>query len=99
MDLEWLLFGLNGFLSFVILFRWYAKRFLQPAVVYIYDYIFLWDEDLGVEHFSPRRYKNKLVHLLKKSSILSLLFEFVLWVVVAEVLMLRSKFTWIKKQK
>ncbi|KAG7019637.1 hypothetical protein SDJN02_18600 [Cucurbita argyrosperma subsp. argyrosperma] len=35
---------------------WYAKRFLQPAVVYIYDYIFLWDEDLGVEHFSPRRY-------------------------------------------
>ncbi|XP_038894249.1 uncharacterized protein LOC120082912 [Benincasa hispida] len=35
---------------------WYAKRFLQPAVVSIYDYIFLWDEDLGVEHFSPRRY-------------------------------------------
>ncbi|KAL3519668.1 hypothetical protein ACH5RR_017817 [Cinchona calisaya] len=35
---------------------WFAKRFLHPAVVSIYDYIFLWDEDLGVEHFHPRRY-------------------------------------------
>lgn len=35
---------------------WYAKRFLHPAVVSIYDYIFLWDEDLGVESFNPGRY-------------------------------------------
>ncbi|XP_071930426.1 uncharacterized protein [Coffea arabica] len=35
---------------------WFAKRFLHPAVVSAYDYIFLWDEDLGVEHFCPRRY-------------------------------------------
>nr|XP_043624578.1 uncharacterized protein LOC122596122 [Erigeron canadensis] len=35
---------------------WFAKRFLQPASVSIYDYIFLWDEDLGVQHFNPRRY-------------------------------------------
>lgn len=31
--------------------RWYAKRFLHPDVVAAYDYIFIWDEDLGVEHF------------------------------------------------
>ncbi|KAJ8434918.1 hypothetical protein Cgig2_003357 [Carnegiea gigantea] len=35
---------------------WFAKRFLHPDVVSIYDYIFLWDEDLGVEHFDPGRY-------------------------------------------
>ncbi|KAM7506118.1 hypothetical protein LguiB_005022 [Lonicera macranthoides] len=35
---------------------WFAKRFLHPAVVSIYDYIFLWDEDLGVKNFNPRRY-------------------------------------------
>nr|XP_043610035.1 uncharacterized protein LOC122581811 [Erigeron canadensis] len=35
---------------------WFAKRFLHPAAVSIYDYIFLWDEDLGVQHFNPRRY-------------------------------------------
>ncbi|KAJ7946925.1 Lysine ketoglutarate reductase trans-splicing-like protein (DUF707) [Quillaja saponaria] len=35
---------------------WFAKRFLHPDVVSIYDYIFLWDEDLGLENFSPRRY-------------------------------------------
>ncbi|KAJ4842620.1 hypothetical protein Tsubulata_034104 [Turnera subulata] len=35
---------------------WYAKRFLHPAVVSIYDYVFLWDEDLGVKHFDPGRY-------------------------------------------
>lgn len=36
--------------------RWFAKRFLHPDVVSIYDYIFLWDEDLGVENFHPGRY-------------------------------------------
>jgi hypothetical protein len=35
---------------------WFAKRFLHPAVVAIYDYIFLWDEDLGVKNFNPRSY-------------------------------------------
>ncbi|KAL7610613.1 hypothetical protein Lser_V15G10422 [Lactuca serriola] len=35
---------------------WFANRFLHPAVVSIYDYIFLWDEDLGVQHFNLRRY-------------------------------------------
>ncbi|XP_057416377.1 uncharacterized protein LOC130710978 isoform X2 [Lotus japonicus] len=35
---------------------WFAKRFLHPDIVSIYDYVFLWDEDLGVEYFSPSRY-------------------------------------------
>ncbi|KAA8530178.1 hypothetical protein F0562_004887 [Nyssa sinensis] len=30
---------------------WYAKRFLHPDIVATYDFIFIWDEDLGVEHF------------------------------------------------
>ncbi|PNT74925.1 hypothetical protein BRADI_1g24590v3 [Brachypodium distachyon] len=37
---------------------WFAKRFLHPAVVSMYDYIFLWDEDLEVDNFNPRRYLN-----------------------------------------
>ncbi|WVZ01463.1 hypothetical protein V8G54_027532 [Vigna mungo] len=47
----------NGPLTFILipecLHRWFAKRFLHPDIVSIYDYIFLWDEDLRVEHFSP----------------------------------------------
>lgn len=35
---------------------WYAKRFLHPDVVSAYEYIFIWDEDLGVEHFNADRY-------------------------------------------
>lgn len=35
--------------------RWFAKRFLHPDIVAEYEYIFLWDEDLGVEKFHPRR--------------------------------------------
>ncbi|XP_008802591.1 uncharacterized protein LOC103716387 isoform X2 [Phoenix dactylifera] len=35
---------------------WFAKRFLHPDVVSTYDYIFLWDEDLGVENFHLGRY-------------------------------------------
>lgn len=35
---------------------WFAKRFLHPDVVSEYNYIFLWDEDLGVENFHPGRY-------------------------------------------
>ncbi|KAF3793634.1 hypothetical protein EJ110_NYTH03375 [Nymphaea thermarum] len=35
---------------------WYAKRFMHPDIVAAYDYIFLWDEDLGLEHFDAERY-------------------------------------------
>ncbi|BAT94894.1 hypothetical protein LR48_Vigan845s006200 [Vigna angularis] len=35
---------------------WFAKRFLHPDIVEDYDYIFLWDEDLGVQYFHPDRY-------------------------------------------
>ncbi|KAL2460587.1 Protein of unknown function (DUF707) [Abeliophyllum distichum] len=35
---------------------WFAKRFLHPDIVSEYDYIFLWDEDLGVKNFHPGRY-------------------------------------------
>uniref|UniRef100_A0A5B6ZN63 Lysine ketoglutarate reductase trans-splicing protein n=1 Tax=Davidia involucrata TaxID=16924 RepID=A0A5B6ZN63_DAVIN len=35
---------------------WYAKRFLHPDIVAQYDYIFIWDEDLGVEHFDAEEY-------------------------------------------
>nr|XP_028963278.1 uncharacterized protein LOC103421429 isoform X4 [Malus domestica] len=35
---------------------WFAKRFLHPDIVSEYKYIFLWDEDLGVENFNPKRY-------------------------------------------
>ncbi|KAJ8628676.1 hypothetical protein MRB53_021999 [Persea americana] len=41
---------------------WYAKRFLHPDVVASYDYIFIWDEDLGVEHFNAEKY----LELVKK---------------------------------
>ncbi|KAE9445011.1 hypothetical protein C3L33_23090, partial [Rhododendron williamsianum] len=34
---------------------WFAKRFLHPDIAAEYDYIFLWDEDLGVENFDPER--------------------------------------------
>ncbi|CAN6825590.1 unnamed protein product [Brassica oleracea var. botrytis] len=37
------------------MFPWFAKRFLHPDVVAEYEYIFLWDEDLGVGHFNPQR--------------------------------------------
>ncbi|XP_031383144.1 uncharacterized protein LOC116197214 isoform X2 [Punica granatum] len=35
---------------------WFAKRFLHPDIVFEYEYIFLWDEDLGVENFDPVGY-------------------------------------------
>ncbi|XP_068332152.1 uncharacterized protein [Pyrus communis] len=41
---------------------WYAKRFLHPDIVAPYDYIFIWDEDLGVEHFNAEAY----LRLVKK---------------------------------
>lgn len=42
----------------ISLIRWFAKRFLHPDIVAEYNYIFLWDEDLGVENFHPERYAN-----------------------------------------
>ncbi|MCO5564426.1 hypothetical protein L7F22_018087 [Adiantum nelumboides] len=35
---------------------WFAKRFLHPDIVSSYRYIFLWDEDIGVENFHAGRY-------------------------------------------
>ncbi|KAG8642043.1 uncharacterized protein LOC110628827 isoform X2 [Manihot esculenta] len=35
---------------------WFAKRFLHPDIVSEYAYIFLWDEDIGVDYFNPGRY-------------------------------------------
>ncbi|KAE8664667.1 pentatricopeptide repeat-containing protein [Hibiscus syriacus] len=35
---------------------WFAKRFLHPDIVAQYNYIFLWDEDLGVDNFDPIQY-------------------------------------------
>ncbi|XP_038708229.1 uncharacterized protein LOC120003348 isoform X2 [Tripterygium wilfordii] len=35
---------------------WFAKRFLHPDILAEYDYVFLWDEDIGVDNFDPRRY-------------------------------------------
>ncbi|KAL5562247.1 hypothetical protein UlMin_031994, partial [Ulmus minor] len=35
---------------------WFAKRFMHPDIVSEYGYIFLWDEDLGVENFHVERY-------------------------------------------
>lgn len=36
--------------------RWFAKRFLHPDIVAPFEYIFIWDEDLGVEHFNAEKY-------------------------------------------
>ncbi|KAK0591315.1 hypothetical protein LWI29_038319 [Acer saccharum] len=35
---------------------WYAKRFLHPDIVAAYDYIFIWDEDLGLDNFNAEKY-------------------------------------------
>lgn len=45
--------------------RWFAKRFLHPDIVSEYDYVFLWDEDLGVDNFDPKRYADTLLHETK----------------------------------
>ncbi|KAE8680396.1 Detected protein of unknown function [Hibiscus syriacus] len=31
-------------------------RFLDPDIMAPYDYIFIWDEDLGVEHFNAEKH-------------------------------------------
>jgi hypothetical protein len=35
---------------------WFAKRFLHPDIIDLYNYIFIWDEDLGVNNFHADRY-------------------------------------------
>ena len=45
-----------SWLPLCLMTRWFAKRFLHPDIVAEYDYIFVWDEDLGVEDFNPQRY-------------------------------------------
>ncbi|KAA8541696.1 hypothetical protein F0562_022848 [Nyssa sinensis] len=42
--------------------KWYAKRFLHPDIVAQYEYVFIWDEDLGVEQFNAEEY----IKLVKK---------------------------------
>lgn len=44
-----------NFDMFSLCFRWFAKRFLHPDIVSDYRYIFLWDEDLDVQHLDPQR--------------------------------------------
>lgn len=35
---------------------WFVKRFLSPAAVHEYDYVFAWDEDLDWKPFSPSNF-------------------------------------------
>ncbi|KAL0694358.1 hypothetical protein Bca4012_061538 [Brassica carinata] len=42
---------------------WYAKRFLHPDIVAPYDYIFIWDEDLGLEHFNVEECVSLLISI------------------------------------
>lgn len=57
---EWKVFGWNDQVVHVSAINqtkwWFAKRFLHPDVVAGYEYVFLWDEDLGVENLDPLRY-------------------------------------------
>ncbi|KAJ0668812.1 hypothetical protein HanPI659440_Chr05g0214791 [Helianthus annuus] len=38
------------------------ERFLHPDIVATYDYTFIWDEDLGFEHFNADKY----IQMVKK---------------------------------
>lgn len=49
-------------ISGIIQYRWFAKRFLHPDIVFEYDYIFLWDEDIGVQNFNPIRWGWIFIH-------------------------------------
>ena len=45
--------------------KWFGKRFLHPDVISIYEYIFLLDDDLGVEYLTQEGITDSLVeHLL-----------------------------------
>ncbi|KAJ0911407.1 hypothetical protein HanRHA438_Chr06g0262881 [Helianthus annuus] len=49
---------------------WYAKRFLHPDIVATYDYTFIWDEDLGFEHFNADKYFSPLMNYSFNSKLL-----------------------------
>lgn len=49
------LWGISKLHSVLLCNRWFAKRFLHPDITAGYDYVFLWDEDIGVEDFNPNR--------------------------------------------
>eukprot|EP00850_Spirogloea_muscicola_P005174 SM000023S07630 [mRNA] locus=s23:520175:523716:- [translate_table: standard] len=34
---------------------WFTKRFLHPSIVDAYDYVWLWDQTVGVDDFEPLR--------------------------------------------
>ncbi|KAF3778553.1 hypothetical protein EJ110_NYTH43259 [Nymphaea thermarum] len=57
---KWLFFGhqslFRNMVECTLASVWFAKRFLHPDIVAEYSYIFLWDEDLDVDHFHPARY-------------------------------------------
>lgn len=57
-------------LWYLSVIRWYAKRFLHPDIVAPYDYIFIWDEDLGVEDFDPEQWVEwSSLFLVKRASV------------------------------
>ena len=47
--------------------RWYAKRFMHPSIVAPYEYIFIWDQDLGCETFDAEYIKIVRKHGLEIS--------------------------------
>ncbi|KAG6517329.1 hypothetical protein ZIOFF_020714 [Zingiber officinale] len=64
-DLEWS----NQVLHVSAMYQtkwWFAKRFLHPDIVAEYEYIFIWDEDIGVEHFHPRRFAEIMVPVFSR---------------------------------
>lgn len=52
---QFLMWNIRVWKELLVAYRWFAKRFLHPDIAAEYDYIFLWDEDLGVENFDPER--------------------------------------------
>ncbi|CAK7349223.1 unnamed protein product [Dovyalis caffra] len=58
-DFVLMLFHYDGIMDEWRDMEWYHRaihRFLHPDIVSEYDYIFLWDEDLGVDNFDAGRY-------------------------------------------
>ncbi|CAN0824359.1 Probable glycosyltransferase At3g07620 [Linum grandiflorum] len=47
---------------------WFAKRFLHPEIISEYAYIFLWDEDLGVDNFDAGRFVEMMAPVFSKAS-------------------------------
>lgn len=48
--------SIASYVPLILCSRWYAKRFLHPDIVAPYEYIFIWDEDLGLEHFNADKW-------------------------------------------